>query len=114
MSYSKEELLKLKKELTELLKEEKRYRMFNNFNKFGALVTATSSTVSLSMYLNKNLEMDKMLTIGGSCLLVSGIFSIASHLVNKETQAVVEEIEMIEMNCPDEIIDEVYDTVYHT
>lgn len=112
MEYTKKDLLKMKKKLYELVQLERGYNAFVGFTRLGALGSFSGTAVSLSMYLNKTLELEKALTVGGACLAASGICLVASHFVGKEAQAVADDAFEYEMNCPDEVVEEVYDSVY--
>ena len=112
MEYTKKDLLRMKKKLYELVQLERRYNAFVGFTRLGTIGFASGSVVSLCMYLEKITNLEKSLTVGVSCLTASGVCLAASHFVGKEAQAVADDTFEYEMNCPDEIVEEVYDSVY--
>lgn len=112
MEYTKKDLLKMKKNLYELIKMERRYNKFVGFTRLGAMGSFSGTAVSLSLYLNKTLELEKALTIGSACLVTSGICLVAGHFVGKEAQAVADDTFEFVMSCPEEVVEEVYASVY--
>ncbi len=112
MEYTKKDLLRMKKKLYELVQLDRKYKVFSSYTKIGATLGVTGSAVSLCMYLNKIASIEKTLTIGGACLVTSGICSLVNYCVGKESNNISDELEKFEMKCPYELVDEVYDTVY--
>lgn len=112
MEYTKKDLLKMKKKLYELIQMERRYNKFVGLTRLGAIGSISGTATSLSMYLNKTLELEKALTIGSACLVTTGICLAASHFVGKEAQAVADDTFEYEMNCPEEVVEEVYNSIY--
>lgn len=64
------------------------------------------------MYLNELASVEKTLTVGGACLVTSGICSLAGYSVGKESKKISNEVDKFEMKCPSEVLDEVYESVY--
>lgn len=112
MEYTKKDLLKMKKKLYDLVLLEKRYNNFVALTRLGAIGSVSGSAVSLCMYLEKLMDLEKSLTVGVSCLAATGICLAAGHIVNKESRAVSDDILEYDMNCPIGMLDEVYDSVY--
>ena len=112
MEYTKKDLLKMKKKLYNLVLLEKRYNSFVALTRLGTIGCVSGTAVSFCMYLEDILDLEKSLTIGGACLAATGICAIASHVVGKEADAVSEDLFEYEANCPDGMIDEVYDSIY--
>lgn len=112
MEYTKKDLLRMKKKLYELVQLERRYEIFVLYTKIGTTLGVTGSAVSLCMYLNKLASIEKALTVGGACLVTSGICSLAGYSVGKERKNISNELEKFEMKCPGEVLDEVYESVY--
>ena len=112
MEYTKQDLLKMRKKLYDLVLLERRYNSFVAITRLGAIGCVSGSVVSLCMYLEKLISGEKALTVGTSCLVTSGMFVLASNFVGKESNAISDELFEYELECPDALVDEVYDSVY--
>lgn len=112
MEYTKKDLLRMKRELYEMALLEKRCNIFSSVTKLGTIGSLSGATVSLCMYLDELIGLEKSLTVGGACLAVSGMFALATHRISKEAKTVSNELFEYELECPDELVDEVYDSVY--
>lgn len=112
MEYTRKDLLRMKKKLYELVQLERRYEIFVLYSKIGTILGVTGAAVSLCMYLNELASVEKTLTVGGACLVTSGICSLAGYSVGKESKKISNEVDKFEMKCPSEVLDEVYESVY--
>mgnify|MGYP003289636415 CR=1 FL=1 len=112
MEYTKKDLLKMKKKLYNLVLMERRYTKFSALTNLLAIGSASGVAVSLCMYLEKLLDETKALTIGASCLTVTGLLAGAGYFVGKEARAISDDVFEFEEKCPEEVIEEVYDSVY--
>ena len=112
MEYTKKDLLKMKKKLYNLVLLERRYNKFVALTNLLAVGSVTGSAISLCMYLENLMEKTTALTVGGSCLTATAILAGTSYFVGKEAKAISEDVFELEEECPYEMIDEVYDSVY--
>ena len=112
MEYTKQDLLKMRKKLYDLVLLEKRYNAFTALTRMAAIGLGSGSAISLCLYLEKLISGEKALTGGTACLVTSGMFALASNFVGKESKAISDELFEYELGCPDALVDEVYDSVY--
>lgn len=111
MEYTKKDLLRMKRDLYNLAVMEKRFNKFIAFLRIGTLTGLAGTAVSLSKFADKSFNSETAFSVGGSCLVVTGMLGGAWYLVNKEAQAVSDDLFELEMNSPDELVEEVYDEI---
>lgn len=111
MNYTKNELIYMKVKLKRLYEMERRYNNFLRFLNGTAITLISGSAVSLGLYINDLMDLEKTVTIGGACFVGSAISVLGSHYVGKEKNNIEDDIWDFEMECPEEVIDEVYSSL---
>jgi hypothetical protein len=112
MEYTKDELVRMKAKLIRYYSQEKRNNSLLRLLRCSALLFTSGTFVSLSMYLEKLQKLEDSVLIGASCGALALTTGVSSVFLNRETNKLEDEIFEYELNCPDQVIEEAYESVY--
>jgi hypothetical protein len=112
MKYTKNDLVRMKAKLIRYYNQEKNYNSLLRLLKGTTLLFSSGTFVSFALCLEKLYNVDDVMLIGASCGAVAVTSGVGALLLNRESNNLEDEIFEYEQQCPDEVIEEAYRSVY--